>query len=203
MADKTFTLDSGTTKGKFVDIGSDLFAKADVPLVKTASGLYLPFPLTDDGYYPAILQAGSAIVGKVGLDPANNSVQVSGSIPAGTNLMGKMGIDQTTPGTTNGVAITSSIESVADTPVVGAKTVTATAAEIFAGASIKASRRKLIIRNEDPVLRLRIGPSTVTQQNGFPVEPGASVKIQFDPATAVPIYGISEGAALSVAVMEV
>lgn len=79
MADKTYALDSGTTKGKFVDIGSDLFAKADVPLVKTAAGLYLPFPLTDAGYYPAILQASSAIVGKVGIDPANNSVQLSGS----------------------------------------------------------------------------------------------------------------------------
>ena len=131
------------------------------------------------------------------------NVQLSGSIPAGTNLMGKFGIDQTTPGTTNAIAITSSIDSVAAAPVVGTKSVTATAAEIFAGASVKTTRRKLIIRNEDPILRLRIGPSSVTQQNGFPVEPGATAIIQFDPATAVAIYGISEGAALNVAVMEV
>lgn len=88
-------------------------------------------------------------------------------------------------------------------PVVGAKSVTATAAEIFAGSSVKANRRKLIIRNEDPVLRLRIGPSSVTQQNGFPIEPGATAIIKFDPATAVSVYGISEGAALNIAVMEV
>lgn len=84
MADKTFALDSGTTKGKFVDIGNSLFAKADVPLVKTASGLYMPFPITDAGYYPAVLQAGSDVVGKVG-------------------------IDQTVPGTTNGVQVNSSV----------------------------------------------------------------------------------------------
>jgi hypothetical protein len=50
---------------------------------------------------------------------------------------------------------------------------------------------------------MRIGPSSVTQQNGYPIEPGATVNIQFDPATAVAIYGISEGAALSAAILEV
>jgi hypothetical protein len=33
----------------------------------------------------------------------NFAVQVNAAIPAGTNLIGKVGIDQTTPGTTNGV----------------------------------------------------------------------------------------------------
>ena len=65
------------------------------------------------------------------------------------------------------------------------------------------NNRRKVIRNEDPVLRLRIGPSSVTQQNGFPIEPGAGVIIKFDPATAVAIYGISEGAALNIAVWEV
>ena len=59
-----------------------LYAKAGVPLAKTASGLFLPFPITNAGCYPTILQAGSAVVGKVGLDPANNLVQLSGRIPA-------------------------------------------------------------------------------------------------------------------------
>ncbi|NNG67355.1 hypothetical protein [Caldanaerobacter subterraneus] len=88
------------------------------------------------------------------------------------------------------------------TPVVGVKTVTATAAEIFAGTSRLAGRRKMILKNEDPVLRFRIGPATVTQQNGFPVEPGAIIEIDFDPSVDVPIYAISEGANLQVAVME-
>jgi len=130
-------------------------------------------------------------------------VSLSGSIPTGANLIGKFGIDQAIPGNTNAVAMTASIESATTAPVVGSKSVTATAAEIFAGASVKASRRKLVIRNEDTALRLRVGSSSVTQQNGYPIEPGATVEIQFDPATAVAVFGISEGAALNVAVMEV
>lgn len=99
--------------------------------------------------------------------------------------------------------LTGSIETVNDNPVTGIKTVTATAAEIFAGGSAKTNRRKLIVKNEDQLLRLRIGKSDVTQQNGYPVEPGATVEFQFDPEVAVPIYAISEGANLEVAVMEI
>ena len=130
-------------------------------------------------------------------------VDAEGKVQVGGITVGTVGIDQTTPGTSNGVAITSSIESVAAAPVVGVKTITATAAEIFAGASIKASRRKLIIRNEDSVLRLRVGPSSVTQQNGYPIEPGGTLEILFDPTAQVAIYGISEGAAMSAAIVEV
>jgi len=99
--------------------------------------------------------------------------------------------------------LTGSIESMTSAPVVGVKTVTSTAAEIFAGSSAKPNRQKLILKNEDPVLRFRIGPSTVTQQNGFPIEPGAVVEIQFNPSTAVTVYAISEGVSLQVAVMEI
>ena len=99
--------------------------------------------------------------------------------------------------------LTGSIETVNSAPVVGVKTITATAAEIFAGASVKANRRKIIVKNEDPVLRFRIGPLSITQQTGFPVEPGATIEFQFDPVVAVPIYAISEGASLNVAVMEI
>lgn len=89
------------------------------------------------------------------------------------------------------------------TPVTGVKTVTATVAEIFAGASRLAGRRKMILKNEDATLRFRIGSSSVTQQNGFPIEPGAAIELDFDPAVDVPIYAISEGANLNVAVMEI
>jgi len=99
--------------------------------------------------------------------------------------------------------ITGSIETVNTAPIVGVKTIVATAAEIFAGAAMKANRRRMIIKNEDSIMRFRIGPSSVTQQNGFPVEPGAVIEFPFDPAVAVPIYAISEGANLKVAVMEI
>jgi hypothetical protein len=47
------------------------------------------------------------------------TVAGSASIPAGTNIMGKVGIDQTTPGTTNGVTIApSAAAGVGQTPVV-------------------------------------------------------------------------------------
>lgn len=93
-------------------------------------------------------------------------------------------------------------DTVVAAPVTGIKTVTATAAELFAGASRLAGRRKMVVKNEHPSLRVRIGPAGVTQQNGFPVEPGAAISLNFDIGTAVPIYGISEGTSLEVSVVE-
>lgn len=87
-------------------------------------------------------------------------------------------------------------------PVTGVKTVTATAAEVFAGGSAKSGRSLMLIKNEDPVLRFRIGPSTVNQQTGFPIEPGATAKFKFDPGITVPIYAISEGASIQMSVKE-
>ena len=56
------------------------------------------------------LQAGSNLIGKVGIDQTTpgttNGVQVNAALPAGTNLIGNVGIDQTTPGTTNAVVLT-------------------------------------------------------------------------------------------------
>ena len=99
--------------------------------------------------------------------------------------------------------LSGSIETVVDNPATGIKTITTAAAELFAGAYAKTNRRKLIIKNEDQSLRFRIGKANITQQNGFPVEPGAVVIIPFDPAVIVPIYAISEGASLQASVMEV
>lgn len=88
-------------------------------------------------------------------------------------------------------------------PVTGVKTITATAAEVFAGGSAKSGRSLMVVKNEDPVLRFRVGPSSVNQQTGFPVEPGATAKFKFDPGVSVPIYVISEGASIQVSVKEV
>lgn len=100
------------------------------------------------------------------------------------------------------VKVTNHSDEITSTPVTGVKTITSVAAEVFAGASAKSNRRKLVIKNEDAVLRIRIGSSSVTQQNGFPIEPGAVVELQFDPSIYVPIYAISEGAQVSIAVFE-
>ena len=93
-------------------------------------------------------------------------------------------------------------DNVTNTPVTGLKTVVATAAAIFAGASVLANRKQLSIRNDDAAIRIRVGPAGVTQQSGFPVEPGACAEFVFDAATAKAIYAISEGAAVQVEVWE-
>jgi hypothetical protein len=148
------------------------------------------------------LPVGSNIIGQVKLTDGTDAllVNTNGSInivpynSAGTELF--------TAANPGNVQLTGSFATMR-TPVTGVKTVTATAAEIFAGASRLVGRRKMILKNEDPILRFRIGPSSVTQQNGFPVEPSAVLELDFDPAVDVPIYAISEGASLLVAVMEV
>lgn len=51
----------------------------------------------------------------VGIDQTTpgttNRVDVGAALPAGTNLLGKVGIDQTTPGTTNGVSLPGAIKA--------------------------------------------------------------------------------------------
>ena len=53
--------------------------------------------------------AGATGTGSQRMTVAQDTTTVAGSasVPAGTNLIGKVGIDQTTPGTTNGVALSS------------------------------------------------------------------------------------------------
>lgn len=63
----------------------------------------------------ASIPAGTNLMGKVGIDQTTpgttNGVQVNAALPAGTNLLGKTGIDQTTDGTTNGVRLTTQYPS--------------------------------------------------------------------------------------------
>lgn len=55
-----------------------------------------------------VLGAGSAVIGHVIADSGSTTVvsSITAALPAGTNLLGKVGIDQTTPGTTNNVMLT-------------------------------------------------------------------------------------------------
>ena len=99
-------------------------------------------------------------------------------------------------------SIKNASETTTVNPVVGVKTITATAAALFAGASALVGRKKLFVRNNDPVLRFRVGPLGVTQQNGVPIEPGAIAEFTFDPVVPIVIYGISEGASIETGVEE-
>ena len=69
-----------------------------------------------------LADATGAVLGSAG-NPLIVSGGTSGALPAGTNLIGKVGIDQTTPGTTNGVAVNSLPQ--ATTKVLVTPTVTA------------------------------------------------------------------------------
>ena len=97
---------------------------------------------------------------------------------------------------------TKNISTTINTPVTGVNTLTSVASELRAGSSALANRRKLWIKNLDSSLLLLTGPTTVTQQNGWPVDPGALQYWEFDPAVYVPIYGVSSGASLQYAAWE-
>lgn len=59
------------------------------------------------------LGAGSALAGKFGIDQTTpgttNGVQVNAALPVGANVIGKVSIDQATPGTTNGVQVNAAL----------------------------------------------------------------------------------------------
>lgn len=92
--------------------------------------------------------------------------------------------------------------TVGKSPVTGTSTVTASATELIAGSSRLARRSCMFIKNESTDLRIRIGGSSVTAKNGFPIEPGAVMRLDFNPDVDMPIYAISEGSIVKVAVME-
>lgn len=75
------------------------------------------------------IPVGSNIIGKVGIDQTTpgttNGVYVN-TIAAGSNIVGKVGIDQTTPGTTNGVYVNTIAAGQNNIGNVGGKTVSVT-----------------------------------------------------------------------------
>ncbi|MBP1990201.1 hypothetical protein [Paenibacillus eucommiae] len=106
--------------------------------------------------------------------------------------------DQTNAG--NGVPVVVTGTSVTQAPVTGSKTVSTTAAEVFAGASRKAGRYSMAVYNESSVI-VYWGAAGVTVANGFPIMPQDSVAIAFDVKVATPIFCISTSSA-SVKVVE-
>ena len=81
-------------------------------------------------------------------------------------------------------------DAIKSAPVVGVKTVTSTAAEIFAGASRLANRYAMAVYNEgsQPVYW---GGSSVTTSNGFPLLLQDSIVFSFDPNVATAIYMVA------------
>jgi len=99
------------------------------------------------------------------------------------------------------VNITTTDDVITVSPVVGEKTITSTAAALFAGASPLASRQFMRVHNLSLEQQILVGPSTVAN-TGFPIEPGGEVLLKFNKEVPVALYGISSGAAAKVRVME-
>ncbi len=85
-------------------------SSTQLPAALDGSGF---FKVHEQGTANVLLQAGTAIAGKFGIDQTTpgttNGVQVNAALPAGSNVIGKFGIDQTTPGTTNGVQVNAAL----------------------------------------------------------------------------------------------
>lgn len=136
----------------------------------------------------AVLDAGSAIAGKVGIDQTTpgttNGVQVNAALPAGTNLLGKVGIDQTTPGTTNGVQINAALPAgtntigtvktiapIDSTAAFSQTSVTTTASTI----SAPANAVKVLIQGDSSntdCIRWRFDGTAATATVGMVAQPG-------------------------------
>ena len=120
--------------------------------------------------------------------------KITDALPAGTNEIGEVVIsgDETLP---------------SSAPVTGMKTlVPGVAAEVFAGASRKANRVAMMIRNlskYSEAYRLRFGESSVSDTKGFVLEPQSVVVLEFNPKVATPIYAIPETNTVQVEVYEV
>lgn len=115
------------------------------------------------------LPAGTNLLGKVGIDQAtaNANEVVVKSITAGTNIIGKVGIDQTTPGTTNAVSITGTVTMGAPASV----NVTTASTTVKAA---NASRKYLLIQNiSDTMVDLNIG-GTAVAATGIRLAPGSA-----------------------------
>lgn len=88
------------------------------------------------------------------------------------------------------VALMGSYATITTAPVAGAKTVSTTAAELFAGASRLSGRYAMMVYNEGTTPVYWGGSSSVTTSTGFPLLPGDSVTFNFNPSVATPIYFI-------------
>ena len=115
-------------------------------------------------------------------------VEVDGTVEV-TNLPEVQQVAATEP---LPVLINGNHATIKSAPVTGAKTITTTAAEIFAGASRLANRYQMTIQNVDTQI-IYIGAAGVTAANGFPLLPGDSITLSFKPDVATPIYAISTG----------
>ena len=141
-----------------------------------------------------IADLGSLLTATESIKDTDGIKKIVDALPAGTNEIGEVVIsgDETLP---------------SSAPVTGIKTlIPGVAAEIFAGASKKANRVAMMIRNLSKYsegFRLRFGESSITDAKGFILEPQSVVVLEFNPKVETAIYAIPETNTLQVEVYEV
>ena len=166
------------------------------------------YPILVDSSGRVILAAGTLAIGKLA---ANSGVDIGDvdvlSIAAGTNLIGKVGIDQTTPGTTNAVveasaaAILAALTARQATAFTNAAVSVGTATTVVLAAN--ANRKyALIVNDSDTVVYLAIGAAAVLNSGIRLNAGGGSYEVNWTNLHALAINGISSIAAKIVTVTE-
>ena len=169
---------------------------------KNASSIWVPVSAADP--LPVKVQtelpAGAQIIGSVKLTDGTDALLVNANGSINIVPVNSAGTELFTDANPGSMKLTGSYATIDSAPVVGAKTVSYTAAELFAGASRLANRYAMIVYNEssEPVYW---GPSGVTTSTGFPLLPQDSVVFQFNPSVATAIYFIA-GSNAAVRVVE-
>lgn len=119
------------------------------------------------------------------------------ALPAGTNILGRIGIDQTTPGTTDSV----SVKKTALTPSAPAAGAVGTTSNQLVAAN--SNRKGLILTNTHATQTVSLGlGATAVANSGIILGPGGVWAMgEFD-FTTVAVNGIASGAATNVAIQE-
>lgn len=90
----------------------------------------------------------------------------------------------------NGLPVQLTGSNLTQDPETGNKTITATAAEVFAGQSPLTGRNKLLVYNASQEV-VKWGKGTIDTNTGFSLLPGDSIVFSFKPETYVPIFFVA------------
>ena len=165
-----------------------------------------PFSVTDNG---EVLVKESPELSQQIEDIKNKDFATQTTLAA---ILAKLSADPATQTTLNAlktlfdngsakVQLSGSNLALRQTIVTGAKTVTSTAAEIFAGASRLNNRHIMVVTNTGADI-VYIGASGVTTSNGFPLFSQDTLRIEFDPTSSVGVFACTSGPNVQVRVVE-
>lgn len=155
------------------------------------------------------IQDGTTSSQKLAVDASGNaSVKLGTSIPSGSAIIGKVGIDQTSPGTTNAVQVTGTLPAFAAVPTVnvGSNVVSsflreAGAAPTTAGnlGGHAATKGVIIKADDDNTNSVYVGESSSitadsgNSTSGFRLKAGQSIKLSVNNANLVYIIASTTG----------